>query len=838
LYITNLEEAVETLRGRLRDYLVIKLGIRSNARKFNCYVHNENTPSMAFNPKKNDEQVYCFGCNASHDIFAAAAELEGLPSSGAGWVTQTIPSLCETLGIPVSLGEPSAGDKEKAKLYKLCKDITDILEEKNKHDNPNKAYMEERQWENDVCTIGSISTEELTANLIQRGWDSMEVASSLVVATSKSQFFGEDKITFVLKDFRGRPHGFVSRCLGEHAKQKYINSLENPIYDKRYALYGLENAIRSAKREGLYIVEGPGDVAQANRLGVYNVVAVCGTAFTEQHLLLLKSLGIRSLYLCFDWDNAGYLATSRVIENVLKATSGVNVWVVCPPLDDEGEQIAGDPDEYLSLFKLGDTPALAGFEALDKETVFEWQLQQMSENDTPDAICAKMIPSIAIESSAVRRELLIRTLSEFTQLSHQSIAADVDSIRDSSFSERREAITAAAESYVVGVKEDPDGALALMAQHEDRITFIEKQFARNVVGVNYQLERYEAIQEARRQDDGAKSGFLMNWHTDFARAMDGGQSWASGCLAYVGGRANSGKTAVCLSLGTDVALSDEDAIVIIHTTDDSYAQIEPRLKTNAYRMCFPHLEQPSIGAMVNPKRNLVGAPANMLKAVEEADDVLKGLIANERLVVIDMEDGSTLSVLERNVKYYRRRHPSKKILLICDNTHNYMDFLNLDQMARMTRIANAQKAMTGKYHLGMFATAEYRKNMPKDPAKMVLPVDDDLADARALMYRPNIIFHVYNDLHDRKDDAEIFWRQGEKAMPRLLLNFTKNKISGFKSKLVLDLDPSTVTLRPKNEEMASDEANRFARSKKDGNASITNGDVYYVDATEYDPAED
>ena len=41
---------------------------------------------------------------------------------------------------------------------------------------------------------------------------------------------------------------------------------------------------------------------------------------------------------------------------------------------------------------------------------------------------------------------------------------------------------------------------------------------------------------------------------------------------------------------------------------------------------------------------------------------------------------------------------------------------------------------------------------------MKLPVDDDLADARALMYRPNVIWHVYNDMHDRKEHAEIFWR--------------------------------------------------------------------------------
>ena len=60
MYITNLEEVVHVLRSRLRDYLVIKLGIRANARKFKCFVHNDNDPSMYFNPKTDDQTVKCF----------------------------------------------------------------------------------------------------------------------------------------------------------------------------------------------------------------------------------------------------------------------------------------------------------------------------------------------------------------------------------------------------------------------------------------------------------------------------------------------------------------------------------------------------------------------------------------------------------------------------------------------------------------------------------------------------------------------------------------------------------------------------------------------------------
>ena len=135
----------------------------------------------------------------------------------------------------------------------------------------------------------------------------------------------------------------------------------------------------------------------------------------------------------------------------------------------------------------------------------------------------------------------------------------------------------------------------------------------------------------------------------------------------------------------------------------------------------------------------------------------------------------------------------------------------------------------------MIATAEYRKNMPMDYSKLRLPVDDDLADARALMYRPNVIWHVYNDTHDRKEHAEIFWKDEDaKIMPRLLLHFTKNKISGFKDKLVVDLHPSSVSLVPVNTASALTDAEEY-RDLKDSGYIVSNGkEVMYVNADQYE----
>lgn len=136
------------------------------------------------------------------------------------------------------------------------------------------------------------------------------------------------------------------------------------------------------------------------------------------------------------------------------------------------------------------------------------------------------------------------------------------------------------------------------------------------------------------------------------------------------------------------------------------------------------------------------------------------------------------------------------------NTHNYVDFLDKESRERMTRISTLQKELTGKYRCAMYATVEYRKNMPLDSSKMKFPVDDDIADARALLYRPNVIAHVYNDLHDRQENAEVVWFDGGVIRPRLLIGISKNKLTDFKDKLTLDLDPKTVTLTQKDTQEA------------------------------------
>lgn len=813
MWVRNLDETVPLLRERLEDYLQLH-GIDTD-RPFSCLVHKDHSPSMALNPKTGRQTAHCFSCNTNLDIFAAAAALESLPSHGSEWVTETIPSLCRQLEIPIMTGEPTLLDAERAKQLRLAQDIADILVAAG----DNSGYADKRNWHQDSVDFGCIEESKLINKLIEQGHSAEDVNRSLLVRTTNQSYFGKDKLTFVIKDDRGRPIGFLYRNLTDKGP-KYANTPESTIYQKSKTLLGLDTA-KDARQAGLYIVEGPGDLVQLKRLGILNAAATCGTALTVDHLLTLKSMGIRDVRLCFDWDEAGSTATNRVFFDTVKQVGGINLSVVEAP----GE--AKDLDELLC----GETSPQR-FLKLQRVSGFEWALKQLSENQTPDDVCGVMVPIIASEVSSVRRELLAKQLSKRTDISYSSIMADISSLRDHKFEQRKEELLASVKQYLNEVENDPDNIVSIISQHELRVENIEKRYNRLSIGSEYQLSRARSVAEARSQQQEGASDFKMTWFRDVANSFSGGMPWTIGCLIYIGGRPNSGKTALTIALGVDVALSDEDAIVIFHFTDDSYRQTEPRIKTSIARMVWNvrrltagHIERPS---SLDPES----------KSLLDATDArFEEMLGNDRLIILDSEDGANLSTLEKHVRYYRTRYPSKKILVISDNTYNYLDFTNVEQTQRMMQISNTQKYLTVKYQCCMIATVEYRKgNINRK--EITLPTDNDIADSRALQFRPNIIMHVYNDLNDRREDADIFWiNEDKERCPRLLVDISKNKISNYKGKLTFDIDPKTITLSPVDLDEARDDADKIAEAIENGDLRLDGNQIIWV-KTDYGDVDD
>lgn len=125
-----------------------------------------------------------------------------------------------------------------------------------------------------------------------------------------------NRITFGIKNEFNEIVGFSARSLEPEQKPKYINSPETFLFNKSKILYNIHNALVAAQNtKELILVEGFMDVIAFDKAKIENVVALMGTALTDQQVALIKQF---SITLFLDNDQAGQSATVRSIKTLLK----------------------------------------------------------------------------------------------------------------------------------------------------------------------------------------------------------------------------------------------------------------------------------------------------------------------------------------------------------------------------------------------------------------------------------------------------------------------------------------------------------------------------------------
>jgi DNA primase len=118
------------------------------------------------------------------------------------------------------------------------------------------------------------------------------------------------RITFPIFSPNGKIVGFGGRTITDHPA-KYINSPQSNIFNKSKTFYGFNIAKHSIyKIKKMIITEGYLDVMMLHQAGFNNVVAVLGTALTEEHIPLIKKTEAE-IILAFDSDNAGIEAALK-----------------------------------------------------------------------------------------------------------------------------------------------------------------------------------------------------------------------------------------------------------------------------------------------------------------------------------------------------------------------------------------------------------------------------------------------------------------------------------------------------------------------------------------------
>lgn len=179
-------------------------------------------------------------------------------------------------------------------------------------------YLKSRNINNNTIIglkIGYASDDNsLYSYLKEEGYtDDVILASGLCSKKEDDGFTDryKNRIIFPIINEENKVVAFGARVLDD-SKPKYINSPENIIYSKGRNLYGI-NIAKDYADKGLILVEGYMDLATMYQAGFKNVVALLGTAITDEQIELIKKY-TNKVILIFDSDLAGQCATNRAIE--------------------------------------------------------------------------------------------------------------------------------------------------------------------------------------------------------------------------------------------------------------------------------------------------------------------------------------------------------------------------------------------------------------------------------------------------------------------------------------------------------------------------------------------
>jgi DNA primase len=424
------ESVIEDVRARLDAVAVIgrHTKLRKSGSSFvgTCPFHAEKNPSFRVYAEK--KRFRCYGCGAHGDVFEFLQKLQG----------KEFPVVVRELAVEVGVDVPEkktpahleALRQEKAGALAACEASATHWTEQlwGAAGDDARRYLNSRG-------VNDAIAREFRLGAAARGWHDLHRAvagnnglskadlerAGLVLDKGKGVYDRfRDRLIFPVADLDGRVIGFGGRALGHEPGPKYINTPETLLYKKSRVLFGISQAKDAIRKTGgAVLVEGYFDVLLPHQAGIRNVVGVCGTALTPEHLELLKRCDCREIVILFDGDAAGAGAPPQVAAAIFEAGLSARV-----------ARLQGDPDEYVRAH------GRAGFEALVAAA------PALTEHLIDQAIQRHTGTAAATHASVEQKIAIVRTLtphafalpdglarSAFERRIAQRLALDVGALR-------------------------------------------------------------------------------------------------------------------------------------------------------------------------------------------------------------------------------------------------------------------------------------------------------------------------------------------------------------------------------------------------------------------------
>lgn len=276
-----------------------------------CPFHQEKTPSFKVDPVA--QLYHCFGCSEGGNVFTFIMKVEHLE------FPEAVEALANRIGYKItyeSSGSQKSSKKDRIfEANRLAMQFYQYILLNLPGGSGGLSYLKKRGLKDSAIREFGLGfapkTWSSTLNyLTKKGFSKEEIFEAGLIVEGKGNYYDRfrGRVIFPIADIRGRTIAFGGRVLGND-QPKYLNSSETAIYRKSSTLYGLHMAKNEMVRTGTAIVvEGYMDVLAMAQAGITNTVATLGTAFTAEHVELLKRFADR-VVLVFDADAAGIKAT-------------------------------------------------------------------------------------------------------------------------------------------------------------------------------------------------------------------------------------------------------------------------------------------------------------------------------------------------------------------------------------------------------------------------------------------------------------------------------------------------------------------------------------------------
>ena len=393
-----------------------------------CPFHDERSPSFSVNAA--DKLYHCFGCLEGGDVFQFVMATENLDFPAA------IEMLAERYGVEVAREKEDPQAEQRRRERERLSELLDraaafyanffqTAEEASKA----REYLAGRGLDAELLATFGVgyapsAWDTLLVRSQRAGYsiDEME-KTGLALKGRNGGFYDRfrGRITFPIRDARGRMVGFGARAMRDQQGAKYINSAENDIFHKSRILYGIDQAKAAmAKADRAILVEGYTDVIALHQVGLSEAVGVMGTSLTEQQVAQLSAI-VNTVVLALDADSAGQKAMIRAQEVAAGRKLEIRV-AVMPDGVDPAEMVTGEGGAERFRQLVVNAIGLPEFQlGLILDTV---DLDSPRDRDRGLDEAAAILARVA--AGATRQELIRRT-GERLQIDQTVVIGRVDS---------------------------------------------------------------------------------------------------------------------------------------------------------------------------------------------------------------------------------------------------------------------------------------------------------------------------------------------------------------------------------------------------------------------------